>query len=179
MKTWIQISIVICTFLILPIPQGKAQAHTTIEVSASAMLSVNIVVPIAARETSSLNFGRFYPGTSGGTITVKPNGNVITTAGVVIAPSAPTAGSFAVSGQGDATYAINLPKGPATLTSMDGTKTMEVDDWVTVPENGDARVRLEGGIQTVLLGATLRVGSLDENPKGLYTGSYEITFAYN
>jgi hypothetical protein len=56
---------------------------------------------------------------------------------------------------------------------------MQVSDWVTIPENGDTGIRLDGGVQTVLVGATLKVGSLDENPKGIYTGSYQITFAYN
>lgn len=178
MKKLILISVVICIFLMMPFEQGKAQVYATTEVFATAMLSIVIVVPIAAREISQLNFGRFIPGT-GGTITISPNGNVLTTSGVVIAASAPTAGSFAISGQGDATFAINLPDGAAILTNSDGTKTMEVSGWVTVPENGDANVRLAGGVQTVLLGATLRVGSPEANPKGLYTGSYEITFGYN
>jgi hypothetical protein len=29
------------------------------------------------------------------------------------------------------------------------------------------------------VGATLKVRSLDENPKGTYSGTYQITFAYN
>jgi hypothetical protein len=56
---------------------------------------------------------------------------------------------------------------------------MVVSDWVTLPDSGDAGIRLDGGSKTVLVGATLQVGSLDENPKGIYSGSYEITFAYN
>lgn len=172
-------SLVICTILMMTFEKGNGQIYANSEVSASAMLSIVIVVPIAARETSSLNFGRFFPGSSGGSITISPNGFVMTTSGVVITASAPSAGCFTVSGQGDATYAINLPNGPVILTNSDGTKTMEVAGWITDPENGDAHVRLAGGSQTVMLGATLRVGSIEENPKGIYTGSYEITFGYN
>jgi len=165
--------------MMLPGRGAYSQKNPQLEVSATAMLSIVVVVPISAQESNQLNFGRFYPGASGGTITISPGGFVNTTSDVVIAASAPSAGSFVVSGQGDATYAINLPKGPAILTNMDGSKTMLVDGWVTDPVNGDAKVRLVGGLQTVRLGATLRVGSLNDNPKGLYTGSYEITFSYN
>jgi hypothetical protein len=56
---------------------------------------------------------------------------------------------------------------------------MVVSDWVTLPENADTGIKLDGGSQTVMLGATLNVGSIDENPRGIYTGSYQITFAYN
>ncbi len=179
MKKLILISVLSGALLAIPVEEVISQAQTTTEVAAAAMTSVSIVVPIAARETSQLSFGRFYPGQQGGTITVSPQGYVNATPGVVIAASAPSAGSFSVSGQGDATYAINLPNGPAILTSIDGTKTMEVSNWVSVPENGDAKVRLAGGSQEVRVGATLRVGSLDQNPRGIYTGSYEITFGYN
>lgn len=179
MKKWILISIVICVFLVIPFEQGKAQIYTNTEVFATALLSVIIVVPITARETSQLNFGRFIPGITGGTITISPNGYVMTTSGVMITSSAPSVGSFAISGQGDATFAINLPIGAAILTNSDGSKTMEVNGWVTVPENGDANIRVAGGTQTVLLGATLKMGSSEENPNGIYTGSYPITFGYN
>ena len=173
------IFVVVSAWLVIPFNEGKAQNETSTEVSSMALLSVVVIVPIAARETSQLNFGRFFPGRNGGTITISPRGDVRVTSEVVVATTGTSAGSFAVSGQGDATYAISLPGGGATLMHEGDSKTMEVNDWVTIPENGDAHVRLVGGTQTVLLGATLKVGSLDQNPKGMYTGSYEITFGYN
>ena len=163
----------------MPVQQARAQVNPQLEVSATAILSLEVVIPISAQEASPLNFGRFYPGANGGTIRITPGGYVSTTSDVVIAASAPGPGSFIVSGQGDATYAINLPKGPVFLTSTDGTKTMQVDGWITDPVNGDAKVKLAGGVQMVYLGATLHVGSLSQNPKGLYSGIYEINFAYN
>ncbi len=178
MKKLILISVLACAFLTMPLEEAKSQVNAAKEVAASAMLSVSIVVPIAARETSQLSFGKFYPGQKGGTITVNPQGNSESSFGIIITASVPTAGIFAISGQGDATYAINLPNGPAILTNGDG-NTMEVSNWVSFPENGDAKVRLAGGSQEVRVGATLRMGSLDQNPKGVYSGRYEITFGYN
>ncbi|MFA6127958.1 MAG: DUF4402 domain-containing protein [Bacteroidales bacterium] len=179
MKRWILIFFVICTGLVFSIKPAHTQVHTNTEVAASAMLSIDVVVPIAARETQALKFGSFFPGTTGGTITITPSGSVNYTSGITIFASVQSAGIFTVSGQGDATYAINLPIGPVILTNNDGTSTMEVSGWTTVPENGDANMRMEGGAQTVSVGATLRVGSINENPRGEYTGSYEITFGYN
>jgi hypothetical protein len=147
-------------------------------VSAYAQVSASVIIPIAATETSQLNFGRFYPGTSGGTISISPDGYVMTSSTVVADASPRSPGSFLVSGQGDATYAIDFQEGSATLINSES-KTMEVSDWVTIPETSDSCMKLAGGSQTVMVGATLKVGSLDENPKGIYTGSYQITFAYN
>lgn len=144
----------------------------------SGIVSATIVIPIAATETSQLNFGRFFPGTEGGTISISPDGYVKTSATVVPDASHRSPGSFLVSGQGDATYAIDFQEGSATLINSES-KTMEVSDWLTIPETSDSCMKLAGGSQTVMVGATLKVGSIDDNPKGVYTGSYQITFAYN
>jgi len=146
---------------------------------ATAQVSATIIIPLTATETSQLSFGRFFPGEQGGTIAISPDGSVLTSSTVVADASPKSPGSFLVSGEADATYSIAIPNSPSTLTSADATKTMEVSDWVTLPESGDTGIRLAGGSQTVMVGATLRVGSLNDNPKGIYTGSYEITFAYN
>jgi len=37
---------------------------------------------------------------------------------------------------------------------------------------------LQGGFQTVLVGATLKIGTLNDNPVGVYTGTYTITFDF-
>lgn len=146
---------------------------------AQAQVSATIVIPIAAIEASQLNFGRFFPGEQGGTIMISPEGAVFTSSTVVPDASPKSPGSFFVTGEVDATYSIALPNSPSILTNSDASKTMEVSDWVTLPGNGEAGIKLSGGSQTVLVGATLKVGSPDDNPKGVYTGSYQITFAYN
>jgi hypothetical protein len=166
--------LVLLALLAMPVQQALSQEF----VHASAQASATIIIPLTATEASALNFGRFYPGEQGGTIQISPTGSVSTSSTVVADASPRNPGSFLVSGQVDATFAIKLPEGPATLTNFES-KTMVVSDWVTLPDSGDAGIRLDGGSKTVLVGATLQVGSLDENPKGIYSGSYEITFAYN
>ncbi len=164
----------ISLLLKLSISTSLAQEQTT----ATAQVSATIIIPLTATEASQLNFGRFFPGTDGGTLMIGPNGSVSTSSTVVADASSRNPGSFFVSGEVDATFSIALPGGPSTLTNADS-KTMEVSDWVTIPDNNETGIKLEGGTQTVMVGATLKVGSMEENPKGIYTGSYQITFAYN
>jgi hypothetical protein len=56
---------------------------------------------------------------------------------------------------------------------------MLVDSWNSVPTPGTGTGMLLNGYQTVYVGATLKVGTLNDNPVGIYTGSYEITFDFN
>jgi hypothetical protein len=56
---------------------------------------------------------------------------------------------------------------------------MRLKNWVSVPSSGLAAGNMQDGAQTVYVGATLEVGPLAENPVGIYTGSYSITFEFN
>ncbi len=56
---------------------------------------------------------------------------------------------------------------------------MIVDNWVSVPGTEIGAGMLQGGYQVVQVGATLNVGTLDDNPVGVYTGTYEISFDFN
>lgn len=165
----------ISTFLGLSSRQVMSQETAT----AMAQVSASILIPLSATETSQLNFGRFFPGSLGGKIMISPAGSLSTSLTVVADASSWNPGSFFVAGEEDATFSIALPNGPTTLSNSADSKTIEVSDWMTLPENGQAGIKLTGGMQTVMVGATLKVGSLDENPRGIYTGSYRITFAYN
>lgn len=173
MKKPVLLKVVLIFAVLMSYGQMFAQEYAT------ATVSAKIIIPLTATEASQLNFGRFFPGNQGGTIVVSPSGTVMTTSSVVPDASPRNPGSFFVSGEPDATFSIALPTGPATLTNSDASKTIMVDDWVTIPENGQSGIRLDGGTQTIMVGATLKVGSLDENPKGTYSGTYQITFAYN
>lgn len=175
MKKLTLIFVAISTLLALPAKQVFSQDRAV----ATAQASATIIIPLTATEAAQLNFGRFFPGDQGGTIAISPTGDVSTSSTVVADASPRNPGSFFVSGEIDATFSIALPEGPATLTHASDSKTMVVSNWVTIPEKTDTGIKLEGGSQTVLIGATLQVGSLDDNPKGVYTGSYQITFAYN
>ncbi|PQJ76271.1 DUF4402 domain-containing protein [Polaribacter glomeratus] len=139
----------------------------------SADASATIITPITITNTADLNFGDIIDGT--GTVTLSPAG-VRTTdyqafsgtqAGTV------TAASFGITGQGDYTYSITLPTSDVTLTET-GSATMIVNAFVSDPSGTGT---LSSGAGIVSVGATLNVVS--GQTAGVYTGTFDVTVAYN
>lgn len=172
MKNLKLITLGIASFLAFSCLEVKAQA------TATGHISAEIIEAITAVESSPMNFGRFSTGDQGGTIVIPASGAAISTSTVVSADTNLNPATFSVSGAKDATFSVTLPEGPTTLTSLSG-DTMQVTDWTASSDEGSDAYVLAGGIQKVKVGATLQVGSIDNNPKGIYTGSYKVTFAYN
>lgn len=148
---------------------GAAHAAGTTGSSASA----EIVAAISIANTVGLNFGQIAPSASIGTVTIATNGNRSKLGGVTLANGTPaTASSFAVTGSASNTYAITLPS--STLITGPGVD-MTVDGFGSSP---DAIGTLsEEGTDTLLVGATLHVGV--SQTAGAYSGSYNVTVAYN
>ncbi len=149
-------------------PPGSATGHVIAE-----------IIPVfSATETSQLNFGRFSPGPEGGKIILTPQ-NTLSLAGSIFKGPGPfNAASFYVTGDSDGAYSITLPSGPVILKHASDAKTMVIDNWVSFPAAGTGTGKLQNGFQHVYVGATLNVGSLKDNPVGIYTGSYNITFDF-
>ncbi|MGB8492679.1 MAG: DUF4402 domain-containing protein [Bacteroidales bacterium] len=153
-------------------------AQLTPPVSATGHIIAEIMPVYAASETSQLNFGRFAPGPEGGSIIVTPQSTVSIQGSVFRGPGTHNAATFYVSGDADAAYSITLPAGPVVLTNIGSARTMDVVDWISVPSPGIDTGMLQNGFQVVYVGATLKVGTLYDNPVGIYTGSYTITFDF-
>ena len=90
-----------------------------------------------------------------------------------------SAASFYVTGDPGVAFTISLPVSPVTINHVGSPKTMTVDDWRSVPEAEPGAGMLENGFQIVYIGATLNVGTLNDNPTGVYTGTYTVTFDFN
>lgn len=149
-------------------PPASAEGHIIAE-----------ILPIySAREISQLNFGRFAPGPMGGSIILTPQSTVSVQGTVFKGSGSQNAASFYVSGDVDAAYSITLPSGPVMLKNTSNAKTMTVDNWMSVPGPGIDTGMLQDGFQVVYVGATLKVGTLNDNPVGIYTGSFIITFDF-
>lgn len=138
-----------------------------------------VVSSYSATETSQLNFGKFSPGPQGGEIIVTPNGSISVTGSVFIGTGVHNPASFYVTGDEGAAYSITLPVNPVVLTHTQNSRTMLVDSWNSIPPAGIGTGLLKNGYQTVYIGATLKVGTLSDNPVGIYTGTYEISFDFN
>ena len=154
-------------------------AQMTSPVGATGHITAEIIPVFSAGETSQMNFGRFSPGPQGGEIVLTPVSTISVLGSVFTGTGIHNAASFYVSGDLDATYSISLPANPVVLTSTSNAKSMLVSNWVSIPSQGIGTGKLQNGFQVVYVGATLKVGTLSDNPVGIYTGSYEITFEFN
>lgn len=156
-----------------------ARAQVTPPASATGHIIAEIVPVFSATETSQMNFGRFSPGPQGGEIVLSPQGTISVLGSVYAGTGFHNAASFYVSGDNDAAFSITLPGEPVLLTNMANSKTMKVEQWVSNPSAGIGTGMLQNGFQVVNVGATLKVGTLNDNPVGVYTGTYIITFDFN
>ncbi|TFH37719.1 MAG: DUF4402 domain-containing protein [Bacteroidia bacterium] len=150
-----------------------AQASTTGHIFAE------IITVFAASETSQMSFGRFAPGVQGGEIILTPQSTVSVMGSVFKGPGTHNAASFYVTGDTDAAFSISLPSEEILLRHIGTEKTMVIKDWMSNPSPGIGTGMLQNGFQVVYVGATLMVGTLNDNPVGIYTGSYTITFDFN
>jgi hypothetical protein len=164
---------------LLIIAGGKGYAQVAPPVSATGHISAEIISAFSASETSQMNFGRFAPGPRGGEIILSPGSTISVLGSILKGNGVPNAATFYVTGDLDAAYTITLPAGPVMLTHMSSPRTMRVEDWVSTPSPGIGAGMLQNGFQIVSVGATLKVGTLNDNPVGVYTGSYTITFDFN
>ena len=149
------------------------------QVSATGHVIAEIIPVFTATETSQMNFGRFAPGPEGGKIILTPQGSVSVLGSIYKGTGMHNAASFYVTGDQDASFSITLPENPVILKHTNSAKTMTIDNWVSIPAPGTATGNLQNGSQTVYVGATLNVGTLNDNPAGIYTGTYEISFDFN
>jgi hypothetical protein len=147
--------------------------------SVTGQAFAEVIAALTATETSQLNFGKFSPDVHGGQVSVTPDGMRSTTGTVILSGGTARSGIFYITGTPDALFSIQLPSGPAVLSEKNSGKTMQVTNWVSYPQSGTGTGVLTNGQQFVYLGATLNVGSLIDNPAGLYSGAFSLTFAYN
>lgn len=148
------------------------------QASVNGQAYAEVIAALSAYENNQMNFGKFSPETGGGQIVLTPDGIRSAQGSVALGGGTAQAGKFIITGQPDATFTIQLPVGPAILQNSSN-NTMTIDNWVSDPPAGTGTGTLNGGTETVSIGATLSVGSLEDNPVGIYTGTYSLTFAYN
>ena len=153
----------------------KSRAQSTV----NSEVFAEVITVITARQTAQLNFGKFTPATQGGQVLITPEGSRMSTGTVILSQGSHHAAGFLISGEEQSTFSITLPTGPSTITNVSNSKTMIVDGWVSIPAQGIGQGILEGGVQEIKVGATLSVGSMEDNPVGIYSGTYQIKFDYN
>jgi hypothetical protein len=158
---------------------GNAVAQAFPSASATGHITAEIITTLTAVETSQMNFGKFSPGPQGGELILTTENSISVLGSVWPGGGTHNAASFYVTGDPGSAYTITLPSSPVIITHMGTARTMTVEDWQSVPAPSPGAGMLENGAQTVYVGATLKVGPLTDNPVGIYTGTYTITFDFN
>jgi hypothetical protein len=175
-----RLSIIIPSLIcLLFITGGMVYSQAMPPATATGHITAEIISAFSASETAQMNFGRFAPGPEGGEIILTPESTISTLGSIYNGPGSHNAASFHVSGDIDASYTITLPSGPVVITNISNAKTMRIENWISIPSPGVGTGRLQDGFQIVLVGATLKVGTITDNPVGIYTGTYTITFDFN
>jgi hypothetical protein len=164
--------------LLLMMTEKVAHPQTGTQVSATGQVLAEVVPMFTASETAPLNFGRFSPGAQGGKIILTPQGTISLQGSVFKVPGPFNAASFMVTGDANAAYSIKLPSSPVVLTNLSNSKKMVIGNWISNPQEGIGTGMLQDGSQLISVGATLNVGTLQDNPAGIYAGSYNITFEF-
>lgn len=149
------------------------------QVSAVGHVTAEVIPMFSATETAQLNFGRFSPGPQGGEIILTPESTISVMGSVFTGTGLHNAASFYISGDNDASYTITLPSGPVVLKHVSNSKTLVVKNLLSNPGTGTGAGILKNGSQIVYVGAILKVGTLEDNPVGIYAGTYTITFDFN
>ncbi len=152
----------------------KAQA--TVNATASAEL----VEALTADEKTELNFGRFLPGETVGKIIVANtlDGTRTKDGGVVlISGGNPASAEFRISGYPSSTVNVSLPgDNSVNLTRASSSDELTVETFTT----SDASPTLNSaGEATIYVGGSLTIKNAAAGlTKGIYTGSYTVTFQY-
>jgi hypothetical protein len=154
---------------------AQAQVSSTV----TGHITAEVISTLSAIETSQMSFGKFSPGPQGGDLILTPQNTISVLGSVWPGSGTHNAASFYVTGDPGIAYTITLPASPVTISHMGTARTMTVEEWQSVPEATPGAGMLENGSQTVYVGATLKVGNLNDNPVGIYTGTYSITFDFN
>lgn len=163
--------------LILGSVIAAGSAHSQSSITAQAFAEV--IEALTAQEMDQLNFGRFSPETAGGEVIISPDGSRSAQGTVILASGPHTPGRFAVTGHPEASFIIQLPETPSVLVHQETNKTMIVENWETDPPAGTETQILPDGSQFISVGAILVVGNIEDNPVGMYSGTFQLTFVYN
>jgi hypothetical protein len=131
-------------------------------------------VALGITRLEDISFGSIIPN-SGGTVSLRPQGNHRSTTGSLVLMSTPPArcARFLVTGEKNAMYTVMLPSS-AVITRGSGAETMTVGAFSLKSDNSN---KLQGnGWDRFSVGATLTVGAAQRG--GAYTGVWFVTVAY-
>lgn len=150
------------------------------QVTEATDAGVNLITPLTITETAALHFGSMSVSATPGTAVLSTQGVRTATGGVNLSALLPahSTANYNVSGAANATYAITLP---ATITVSSGANNMTIGALLartaSAGADGLTGTLTAGGIDNFRVGGTLTVPA--NQPAGQYTGTFNVTVAYN
>lgn len=146
----------------------------------TATANAEVMASLSVQELTQLNFGKFSPEASGGTVVVATDGVRTKTSTVALLGGTVNQATFQMSATPLSKVALVLPTS-TLITNAISAKSMTVNSFTLSPSlSGGGDITMPAsGTQTLNVGGTLNVGVFTSNPVGLYTGTYTITFSYN
>lgn len=149
------------------------------QASVTSQATAEVIQALTASEGATLNFGKFSPENEGGEIVITPDGNRVSIGKLVLGGGSYNPAFFYLTGQPEFSVNIKLPTTPILLTNTEKGKTMEIRNWASIPPvGGGVKIQNDGRL-SLSVGATLKVGNMNENPVGKYIGTYSIIFGYD
>jgi hypothetical protein len=146
----------------------------SIRSGSSSVASACIVTPLEITKNVDLVFGNIASGSGTGTVTVAADGTRNGNGSIILIETGNTntAAQFSIIGHAFTAFAITIP---ALVVISNGTSQMTVSNFIS--DLGATSTLNSSGEASLNIGATLTVNPGQE--PGLYTGSFEVTLAYN
>jgi len=146
----------------------------TASATASAEASARIIAPLEIFKMADLKFGNIAAGPSAGTVVIATDDARTKSGGVTLveAGNVSNAASFDIVGYPEATFTIDIP---GSIMIYSGSDEMVVDEFES--SLGSLSTLDALGESNLKVGATLNVEP--NQAPGLYTGSFDVTVAYN
>ncbi len=155
------------------IAAGSANAQQA-EATTAASASAAIIADITLTKTADMNFGDVIAGAGTVVLTAAASPSRSVTGDTELGNSTSiSSATFTVGGEESSTYSITLPSEDVTISS--GENDMTVNTFTSDPSGTGV---LTSGSQTLYVGATLNVAA-DQASSANYTGSFDVTVAYN
>jgi hypothetical protein len=131
--------------------------------------------PITVTASTSLSFGSFSQGASGGTVTVPANGVRIASGDVILLNMTPSYSAAVFEVVGNPGTMVSILSWPAGVLSgtPSGSMTLQINTSYPTP----FVINTTPPFSTLLyIGGVLTVLNPGSNPPGSYTGTFNITF---
>jgi hypothetical protein len=170
---------IIFVLLMLSVSMGKLQAQEATRDVSTAHVFARIFNVFTSIQLSYMNFGHFSPKLYDGQLIYNPQGILMVKGNQSNGGDIRYSASFNVFGANNTAFTISYPKSPIFLTSTSAAKKMVLSNWKSMSLSVLGDEARSSGVKTVNLDATLKVGTMKDNPVGFYTGYYTITFGFN